>query len=103
MRKLLVVLALALIVSTGCGKSEQEQEQEAVDACTSKVTDQVPNNGYQVRFDDPKGDPQATKSGSHWNVTGWYYTRGPSQMKTGSFRCEVTSPTDVTVEVTPDK
>ena len=102
MQKLPIVLALVLVVAAGCGKSEQEEQQEAVDACTSKVTDQVPNNGYQVRFDDPKGDPEATKSGNLWVVTGRYYTRGPNQMKTGTFRCEVKSSTNVTVKVTSD-
>ncbi len=102
MRKLVAVLALTLVALAGCGKSEDEQEQEAIDACTSKVTAQVPNNGYQVRFDDSKGDPSVTKSGDRWVVTGWYYTRGPGPMKTGSFRCTMTGPSDVTAEVTPD-
>ena len=101
MRKLVAVLVLAFVALSGCGKSEDEQEQEAIDACTSKIATQVPNNGYQVRFDDSKGDPRATKSGDRWVVSGWYYTRGPEQMKTGSFRCNVTGPTDVTAEVTP--
>ncbi len=102
MHKLLIAVGLVLLTATGCGKSEDELRQDAIDVCTSSVEAQVPNNGYQVRFDDSTGDPQATRSGDHWIVTGRYWGRGPGPMKTGSFRCDVASPTEVTADVTPD-